>query len=96
MSASSGPYDTLKSRAYWATATASGSPNRDAQLHGASDVYAVVMSDSNHSRQPAFLAFLGDIISDEALRRILLDGLAREYAGCDSWMAYVDRESDDA
>jgi hypothetical protein len=32
-------------------------------------------------------------VPSEAHRQILLDGMAREYAGVDGWMAYVDREA---
>ena len=53
------------------------------------DLLAVIMSDSDHARQPAFLMLLPQHIPSEAHRQILLDGLARECAGVDGWMAYV-------
>lgn len=52
----------------------------------------VIMSDSDHAHQASFLMMLDGTIPAEGHRRILLDGLAREYAGVDGWMAYVDRE----
>jgi hypothetical protein len=36
---------------------------------------------------------LPQVIPAEAHRQILLDGLAREYAGVDGWMAYIERET---
>ena len=36
---------------------------------------------------------LPEAIPAEAHRQILLDGMAREYAGVDGWMAYVERET---
>ena len=53
------------------------------------DLLAVIMSDSDHARQATFLLLLPQHIPSEAHRQILLDGLAREYAGVDGWMAYV-------
>lgn len=57
------------------------------------DLLKTIMSDSDHTRQAAFLMLLPETIPAEAHRQILLDGLAREYAGVDGWMAYVDRET---
>ena len=56
------------------------------------DLLATIMSDSDHTRQAAFLMLLPRHMPSEAHRQILLDGLAREYAGLDCWMAYVDLE----
>ncbi len=53
------------------------------------DLLATIMSDSDHARQAKFLMLLPQHIPSEAHRQILLDGLAREYAGVDGWMAYV-------
>jgi len=41
------------------------------------------------------LLTLESVISAEGHRKILLDGMAREYAGIDGWMAYVNRERRD-
>lgn len=57
------------------------------------DLLKTIMSDSNHACMPTFLAMLPSTIPAEAHRQILLDGLAREYAGVENWMAYVDREN---
>ncbi len=54
------------------------------------DLLATIMSDSDHNRQALFLVMLPQAIPAEAHRQILLDGMAREYAGVDGWMAYVD------
>jgi len=32
------------------------------------------------------------LMPSEPQRQILLDGMAKEYAGTEGWMAYVDRE----
>jgi hypothetical protein len=59
------------------------------------DLLATIMSDSDHLRQAVFLGLLPQHIPAEAHRQILLHGMAREYAGVDGWMVYVDRESRD-
>ena len=56
------------------------------------DLLATIMPDSDHTRQGVFLTLLPQHIPSEAHRQVLLDGLAREYAGVDGWMTYVDRE----
>jgi hypothetical protein len=50
------------------------------------------MADSDNPYQPFFLTHLPTVIPEEKDRQILLDGLAREYADLEGWMAYVDRE----
>ncbi|WP_316197812.1 hypothetical protein [Bradyrhizobium sp. SZCCHNS2002] len=64
-----------------------------APKHQGEDLLQTIMSDSDHSRHPLFLSMLPQVIPAEAHRQILLDGLAREYAGVDGWMAYVERET---
>lgn len=64
-----------------------------APKHQGEDLLATIMSDSDHNRQPSFLSMLPQVIPAEAHRQILLDGLAREYAGVDGWMAYVKRKT---
>jgi hypothetical protein len=86
-----GFYSVLKGRAYSIAAIATGRSNADAQASG--DVYDLLMSDSDHSRQQAFLALLTDDVMPEAHRKILLDGLAKEYAGFEGWLQYVERET---
>jgi hypothetical protein len=63
-----------------------------APKHQGEDLLATIMSDSDHSCQAFFLTMLPQHIPAEAHRQILLDGMAREYAGLDGWMAYVERE----
>lgn len=53
----------------------------------------MVVSDSDHARQASFLLLLSSTVPVKAHRQILLDGMAREYANSDSWMAYVEKES---
>ncbi|GJD96603.1 hypothetical protein [Methylobacterium iners] len=84
-------YENLKGQVYDIAQIAAGRGNAEAQTEGFRDVYDLIMSDSDHPRQPAFLGLIMDRLSEKQ-RPILLDGLAREYAGVDSWMAYVDRE----
>ena len=64
-----------------------------APKHQSEDLLATIMSDSDHPRQVLFLTMLPQAIPAEAHRQILLDGMAREYAGVDGWMAYVERET---
>ena len=66
-----------------------------ASKHQGEDLLQTIMSDSDHTRQPLFLSMLPQVIPAEAHRQILLDGLAREYAGVEGWMAYVERETSD-
>jgi hypothetical protein len=79
---------------YGAAQIATSRTNPDAQAEGFRDVFDLIMSDSDHSRQPVFLGLVGKALSDDQ-RKILLDGMAKEYAGCDGWLAYIDRECDD-
>lgn len=80
-------YHIMKGKAYRLAATIM------APKHQGEDLLRTIMSDSDHNRQPLFLSMLPQIIPAEAHRQILLDGLAREYAGVDGWMAYVERET---
>lgn len=86
-------YDNLKGLAYGAAQIATGRSNPEAQAEGFRDVFDLIMSDSNHSRQPVFLGLIANELSQDQ-HKILLDGMAKEYAGCDGWLAYVDRECD--
>ena len=86
-------YDVLKGRIYGITQIACGRDNRSANAEGHKDVYALLMSDSDHGRMPVFIGMLMTEIPSEGQRRVLLDGLAREYAGVDNWLAFVDREA---
>lgn len=56
------------------------------------DLLKTIMSDSDDSRLPLFLMMLPQHIPAEAHRQILLDGMAKQYAGVENWMAYVARE----
>jgi hypothetical protein len=86
-------YSMLKGRAYYTAITATGRSNADAQASGFKDVYDLLMSDSDHPRQAGFLTLLTDDIMPEGHRRILLDGMAKEYAGVEGWLQYVERET---
>ncbi|GLR87689.1 hypothetical protein GCM10007857_44000 [Bradyrhizobium iriomotense] len=77
-------YSIMKARALPLARTIVMNPNEDA--------FATIMSDSDDPRQASFLMMLKGTIPAERHRRILLDGLAREYSGVDGWLAYVDRE----
>ena len=48
-----------------------------APKHHGEDLLRTIMSDSDESRQPLFLAMLPQVIPAKAHRQILLDGLAR-------------------
>jgi len=66
-----------------------------APKHQGEDLLKTIMLDSEHPRQALFLMMLPQAIPAEAHRQILLDGMAREYAGLDGWMGYVGRETTD-
>jgi hypothetical protein len=79
-------YSIMKGKAYRLAETII------APEHQGEDLLATMMSDSDHPRQATFFTMLSQLIPAEAHRQILLDGMAREYAGVDDWMAYVERE----
>lgn len=87
-------YDNLKGLAYGAAQIATSRTNPEAQREGFRDVFDLIMSDSDHARQPAFLGLIMKELSEDQ-RKILLDGMAKEYADCDGWLAYIDRECAD-
>jgi hypothetical protein len=78
-------YPIMKGKAYRLAQTVIAPHEQD------EDLLATIMLDSDHPRQATFMMLLLQHIPSEAHRQILLDGLAREYAGL-GWMAYVDRE----
>jgi hypothetical protein len=84
-------YGALKERAYGAAKITAGCGDSEAQTNGYADVFDMIMSNSDHSRQAAFVGLLPSILSEEQ-RQVLLDGMAREYAKLESWMTYVNRE----
>lgn len=88
-----GFYEVLKGRSYGIAQIASGCSNGEAQAKGFADVFGMVVSDSDHARQASFLLLLSSTVPVKAHRQIILDGMAREYANSDSWMAYVEKES---
>lgn len=88
-----GLYEIMKGKTYSLAATIGGKSNADAKDAGFKDVFDYIMSDSNHPRQLVFIASLPDVLP-EGHRKILLDEMAREYAGVDGWMQYVDQEAD--
>jgi hypothetical protein len=87
-------YSVLKEQAYGAAQVTAGCGNSEAHIKGFIDVFDLIMSNSNHSRQPTFLGLLPEIIPSEGDRQVLLDGMAREYAGLNDWAAYVDQQSE--
>ncbi|ACN14572.1 hypothetical protein HRM2_14630 [Desulforapulum autotrophicum HRM2] len=84
-------YSNLKGKAYGLACITSSRDNRSAKQEGYADVYDLIMSDSNHNRQAFFLMMLPHQQSEKQ-RQILLDGMAKEYQNCSSWLEYVDRE----
>ena len=88
-----GFYGVLKGRAYSIAAIATGHSNADAQASGFKDVYDLLMSDSDHYRQAVSLMLLTDEVMPEDHRKILLDGIAKEYAGLEGWLQYRERET---
>jgi hypothetical protein len=85
-------YSITKGKAYSLACVVSGRDNASAKTEGYKDVFDLIMSDSDHPRQPHFMTGLMSAMP-EGHRQILLDGLAREYAGLDGWMQYVDWET---
>lgn len=92
MAANTPLYEALKGQAYEIAQVAASRGNAEAKTEGYRDVYHMIMSDSDHPRQQAFLMMLESQLSEKQ-RIVLLDGLANEYAGLDGWMSYVDREA---
>ena len=78
-------YSITKGKAYSLACIVSGRNNAEAKTEGFKDVFDLIMSDSGRSRQAHFLLQLTPLMA-EGHRKILLDGLAREYAGLDGWM----------
>ena len=85
-------YEVVKGRAYGLAQVVTGRSNEEAVREGFRDVFDLLMSDSDHPRQQLFLLQLPDHFT-EGHRQILLDGLAKEYADVDGWLAYVDKEA---
>lgn len=85
-------YEIVKGKIYPLVQIVTGRSNSDAMTEGYRDIYELLMSDSDHPRQQQFLMQLPAHLP-EGHRQILLDGLAKEYAGVDGWMAYVARET---
>ena len=85
-------YTILKGKVYGEACIYSGHNNHSAQVAGYKDVFDVIMSDSDHSRQPLFIMHLVQTMP-QGHRQILLDDMAREYASVDGWMDYVDQEN---
>lgn len=85
-------YEALKGQVYDIAQVTTSRGNAEARNEGFRDVYDLIMSDSDHPRQQAFLMMIVDRLSEKQ-RIVLLDGMAKEYAGLDGWMAYVDREA---
>jgi hypothetical protein len=81
-------YPIMKGKAYRLAKTIIAPKSQDED-----DLLKTIMSDSDHTRQATFLTMLPTVIPAVAHRQILLDGLAREYAGVTDWMAYVERET---
>lgn len=84
-------YGAFKGLTYGLAQVCSGTDNAGAKTKGFKDVYNYIMSDSDHQRQAQFLIMLPETLSEKQCR-ILLDGMAKEYQGCDGWLAYVSRE----
>jgi hypothetical protein len=64
-----GFYGVLKGRAYSIATIATSRSNTDARSAGFKDVYDLLMSDSDHPRQAAFLTLLTDDVMPEEHRR---------------------------
>lgn len=85
-------YDVMKRKAYALASSVTGTSNTDAKAAGYEDLWDLLMTDSDHPRQSMFLMGLPHVLSEKQ-RRILLDGLAREYTDADGWLDYVRREA---
>jgi hypothetical protein len=85
-------YPVLKGRVYYLAQAVTCCTDYDARLHGYRDAFDMIMSDSSHPRQDHFLAGVAQELPHESQHKMLLDGLAKEYAGLADWAAYVSRE----
>lgn len=64
----------------------------DAKMVGYKDVYDLIMSDCDHPRHFHFLLAITDAFNSEE-RQLLLNGLAREYAGAAGWLDYCEQRT---
>jgi hypothetical protein len=85
-------YPVLKGRVYYLAQAVTCCTDYDARLHGYRDAFDMIMSDGSHPRQDHFLAGVAQELPHESQHKMLLDGLAKEYAGLADWAAYVSRE----
>lgn len=85
-------YQGLKVQVYQFAVASAGCGHSDAKALGYADVFDLLMTDHEGACQHNFLAMLSSEISDANTRRILLDGMAAEYAGTKGWMAYLHSE----
>ncbi|TCZ58725.1 hypothetical protein [Roseicella aquatilis] len=84
-------YQALKGSAHFFACEATGSDDRIAAKEGRRDVYDLLLADTDADSVPVFLSLLMDAIPCQDQRRLLLDGLAREYAGVPGWTSYAER-----
>lgn len=85
-------YQDLKARVREAAESSAGCADADARARGYLDVFHLLMTDHDGACQPRFLAVLPLNIPDGSARRVLLDGMAAEYAGTKGWTAYIQSE----
>lgn len=85
-------YEMMKAKAYPLAETITAHTHVTANAKGYKDLWDMVMSDSDDVRQYSFLMTLDTVLSEKQ-RRILLDGLAKQYQHCEGWLAYVERET---
>lgn len=85
-------YQGLKARVQNAAESSAGCVDADARARGYLDVFHLLMTDPDGACQPKFLTALPLQIPDGTARRVLLDGMAVEYAGARGWMAYIQSE----
>ena len=80
-------YETLKANTYGLVCHCTGSNSHAAESAGYADVYDLLMSDVDHLRVQQFLERLPDEPGmGKRECEVLLDGLAAEYRGCDTWL----------
>lgn len=85
-------YPMLKGRVYYLAQAVTCCTDYDARLHGYRDAFDMILSDGSHPRQAHFLVGVAQELPHEVQHKMLLDGLAQEYAGLDDWAAYAGRQ----
>ncbi len=82
-------YEGLKGQAYGTLASVASCDHAKAQSMGYANGWQLLMDKHDGNEMALFCSALPKALS-EAQCRTLLDGLAKEFAGCESWGQFVE------